>query len=53
LFDEQGIEINRKVIFELSREVGTIPIQLARLIALIEDVAGALRIATRCIRRRT
>ena len=49
LFDLiKGIENDRRVTFELGREVGTIPTQMdPALIALIEDGAGALGIATR------
>jgi N-carbamoyl-L-amino-acid hydrolase len=49
LFDlVKGIENDREVSFELGREVGTAPTQLdTTLIALIEDAAGALGIATR------
>ena len=49
LFDLiKGIENDRGVTFELGREVGTTPTQLdTRLIALIEDTAGELGIATR------
>jgi beta-ureidopropionase / N-carbamoyl-L-amino-acid hydrolase len=49
LFDLiKGIENDRGVAFELGREVGTAPTQLdTTLIALIEDAAGALGIATR------
>ncbi len=49
LFDLiKGIENDRGVTFELGREVGTTPTQLdTTLIALIEDTAGALGIATR------
>ena len=49
LFDLiKGIENDRGVTFELGREVGTTPTQLdTRLIALLEDTAGELGIATR------
>jgi N-carbamoyl-L-amino-acid hydrolase len=49
LFDLiKGIENDRGVAFELGREVGTAPTELdTTLIALIEDAAGALGIATR------
>ena len=49
LFDLiKGIENDRGVAFELGREVGTAPTPLdTTLIALIEDAAGALGIATR------
>lgn len=49
LFDLiKGIETDRGVTFELGREVGTTPTELdMMLIALIEDTAGALGIATR------
>ena len=49
LFDLiKGIENDRGVTFELGREVGTTPTELdTTLIALIEDTAGALGIATR------
>jgi N-carbamoyl-L-amino-acid hydrolase len=44
----KAIENDRGVAFELGREVGTAPTELdATLIALIEDAAGALGIATR------
>jgi len=48
LFDLiKGIENDRRVTFELGREVGTTPTQLdGRLIALLEDTANALGIAT-------
>jgi N-carbamoyl-L-amino-acid hydrolase len=49
LFDLiKGIESDRGVTFELGREVGTTPTPLdTALIALIENAAGALGIATR------
>jgi beta-ureidopropionase / N-carbamoyl-L-amino-acid hydrolase len=49
LFDLiEHIESDRRVTFELGREVGTTPTQLdEHLIALIEDTASALGIATR------
>jgi N-carbamoyl-L-amino-acid hydrolase len=44
----KGIESERRVTFELGREVGTTPTRLDRhLIALLEDCAGTLGIATR------
>jgi N-carbamoyl-L-amino-acid hydrolase len=48
LFDLiKRIENDRRVTFELGREVGTTPTQLDRqLIALLEDTASALGIAT-------
>ena len=49
LFDLiKGIESDRGVTFELGREVGTAPVRLdPTLMALIEDAAGELGIATR------
>jgi N-carbamoyl-L-amino-acid hydrolase len=49
LFDPiKRIESDRGVTFELGREVGTTPTQLdSDLVALIEDTAGAIGIATR------
>jgi N-carbamoyl-L-amino-acid hydrolase len=49
LFDlVKGIESDRRVTFELGREVGTAPTQMdGRLIALLEDAASALGIAAR------
>jgi N-carbamoyl-L-amino-acid hydrolase len=49
LFDLiKDIESDRRVTFELGREVGTTPTELDKhLIALIEDTANALGIATR------
>jgi beta-ureidopropionase / N-carbamoyl-L-amino-acid hydrolase len=51
LFDlVKGIESDRRVTFELGREVGTAPTQMdGRLIALLEDAASALGIAARRI----